>query len=107
MFKVDYSYRKFIIVKGILVFSIASIALIGWFFNIDILKSVLHGASPMKFYTAIGLLTSAVSLVLQVSKKQIIKIAGRIIALIPYYFYGISHSNIFFSHIHSCVICKL
>lgn len=80
---VNKRYIKIIRSAAIGVFIISSVALCGWILDVDILKRMLPGAATMKLYTAIGLLTAATSIYLQVSIKRQLKIAGLVFALVP------------------------
>ena len=57
-------FEKMVSVSGLAVFGIAVLVLIGWQFDIDILKTVFPGYISMKANTAVGLLAFAISLLL-------------------------------------------
>lgn len=57
-------FKKVEFVISITIFSIAFAVLIGWYFDVDVLKSINLNWASMKIQTAIGFLFSSVSLFL-------------------------------------------
>ena len=62
--------RLFSRVAGITVCCLSLAVLVGWFWNIAVLKSVVPGWSPMKVNTALGMLGAGLALWLRVVDPQ-------------------------------------
>ena len=62
---------RFVTIGSLLVFILAIAVLIGWVFNIEILKSILDGYISMKFNTAFSFLVLSFCLVASTSVKRV------------------------------------
>ncbi|RYJ42471.1 sensor histidine kinase [Flavobacterium beibuense] len=62
---------RFVTIGGLLVLTLSIAVLIGWFFNIEVLKSILDGYISMKFNTALSFLVLSFCLVASTSIKRI------------------------------------
>lgn len=56
------SHRKTILVASLLIILLGLLVIVGWSFNITLLKSVIPGYNSMKFNTAISLIISGFTL---------------------------------------------